>query len=547
MFPGALLNNFALMRTLMIFLLLLSFSLYTIQAQNFNIIFQGCYGGTPGASGAKIIPNGEGFTVFATIPPGNNHAPPGCPAYPNLWLYQTGANGDIVWNRCYGGNAYDDARDMLKTPDNGFLLYAQTSSNDGDVSYNPGGWSIWIIKTDSIGQLEWERCYGGSNWEWAYRIREAPDGGYIFTGWTASTDGDISYNNGQHDMWVVKINNLGDIEWERCYGGSFADWGQSIVLTRDGGYLAGGLTTSFDGDVSCTIPYPGTNFDIWVLKLDAHGEIEWQSCYGGTYVESLKEIKQTSDAGYILLGNTDSNDGHVSGFNGEPGNPNTRDMWVVKLDSLGNLEWQRCLGGNKNENSTNIVQLSDGGYLVGGSSSSNNGIFYCIPCVQGLLTMWLVKLSPEGEIEWKQYVDSPGDNSLWNFHVISDMHYLLLGGARWPGGMLVCDGTFNNDSGYNWVVELQDTTVSVRTVNPEHFIINIYPNPATTELWLQLPENLPPAQAQAELISPTGRLLHRAQPSSRFHKIETVHLPGGLYLLRLWDGKQWSGAKVVVK
>jgi hypothetical protein len=537
----------AFMRTLMIILIALSFSVNTIQAQNFNIISQRCYGGAPGPRGAKIIPNGEGFTVFATILPGNNHAPSGCPAKSNLWLYQIDANGDLVWNRCYGGNSDDDAIDMLKTSDNGFLLSALTLSNDGDVSYNPGTVSIWIIKTDSIGQLEWERCYGGSNWEWVYRIRETPDGGYIFIGWTNSTDGDISYNNGTTDMWVVKINSLGEIEWERCYGGSYIDWGQSIVLTKDGGYLAGGITSSSDGDVSCTIAFPGAHFDIWVLKLDPHGEIEWQNCYGGTYTEALYEIKQTSDGGYILLAATSSNDGDVSGFSGEPGNHKTVDMWVVKLDSRGNLEWQRCLGGNKREIPTNIVQLSDGGYLVGGSSESNNGIFYCPPCVQGALTMWLVKLSPEGEIEWTQYVDSPGDNALYDFHVFSDMHYLLLGLAKWPGGMLVCDGPFNHDSGYNWIVEIQDTTMSVSTLKPEHLIINVYPNPASTELWLQMPENIPLAQAQIEMFSPTGRLIYRAQPVGQFHKIETACLPSGLYMVRLWDEKLWRATKVVVK
>ena len=549
MFPGVLCYNFALMKTLMIILFAIAFTASATHAQDFSIIFQACYGGSPAPSGAKIIPNGEGFVVLANTSSTSGHAPTNCPAGTNLWFFQTDANGEITWNRCYGGSGTDWGRDMLKTSDNGFLLFAQTTSNDGDISFNPspGAWSIWVVKTDSIGQIEWERCYGGSSWEWAYRIRETPDGGYIFTGWTASNDGDISHNNGQHDFWVVKINSLGDIEWERAYGGSYVDWGQSIAPTIEGGYIVGGLSTSNDGDVLCNNPNPSYKTDIWVLKIDTLGEIEWQSCYGGSHIESVQEIKQTSDTGYIILGLTSSNDGDVSGFHGIPGDLNTNDMWVIKLDPQGQLEWQRCLGGTKLEYATDVVQLGDGGYLVGGSSSSNNGNFYCPPCVQGNLTMWLVKLSPDGEIEWKTYVDSPGDNYLYDFHVISDMRFLLLGGARWPGGMLECEGPFNLETGYNWVVELMDTITYVREINAGRFGIKVFPNPATTELWLQLPENMPFNQAQIELYGPTGRLLYKAKPASLFHKIETAHLPPGLYLLRVWDGKHWFGEKVVVK
>lgn len=549
MIPGVLLSNFVLMKTLMIILFALFFTASATHAQEFNIIFQACYGGSPGPAGAKIITNGEGFVVLANTSSTSGHAPPNCPAGTNLWFYQTDANGEITWNRCYGGSGTDWGRDMLKTSDNGFLLFAQTTSNDGDVSFNPspGAWSIWVIKTDSIGQIEWERCYGGSSWEWAYRIRETPDGGYIFTGWTASNDGDISHNNGQHDFWVVKINSLGDIEWERCYGGSSTDWGQGIDLTFDGGYVVAGQSSSNNGDSECEGPTPGVRNDIWVLKLDAQGEIEWQNCYGGSHQEGLVEIRQTADTGYIFLGITYSNDGDVSGFHGIPGDANTQDMWVVKLDPQGQLEWQRCLGGTKIEFATDVIQLSDGGYLVGGYSRSNNGDFYCPPCVQGNLAIWLVKLSPLGEIEWKTYVDSPGDNPLWAFYAISDMHFLLLGSAKWPGGMLDCEGPFNLETGYNWVVELQDTTTHVQEIHPGHIGLKVYPNPATTELWLQLPENMPFAQMQIELYGPTGRLLYEAKPASRFHKIETAYLPPGLYLLRVWDGKQWFGEKVVVR
>jgi hypothetical protein len=184
--------------------------------------------------------------------------------------------------------------------------------------------------------------------------------------------------------------------------------------------------------------------------------------------------------------------------------------------------------------------LGDGGYLVGGSSRSRDGDVTCNQ--SDGYSVILYKLSPSGEIEWRKCLGSQVNNFLHDLHIYSDYHFLLAASTRHNGIDVVCDHKGQEDF---WIVEIKDTTTAVWENHPK--TIQLFPNPATTEAWLQLPENTPLAQAQIELYSPTGRLLYRAQPTSQFHKIEVAHLPKGLYLVRVWDGERWYAEKLVVR
>ena len=188
----------------------------------------------------------------------------------------------------------------------------------------------WVVKLNSRGEIEWQRCLGGSYEDWAYSIQQTSDGGFIVAGETCSNDGDVSGNHGEYDFWVVKLNSSGEIEWQRCLGGSDYDYASSIQQTLDGGFIVAGYTKSNDGDVSGWHegydPYGGDPLpDCWVVKLNSSGEIEWQRCLGGSEIDGAKSIQQTTEGGFIVAGYSESNDGDVSGNHGEG------DAWVVKL------------------------------------------------------------------------------------------------------------------------------------------------------------------------------------------------------------------------
>ena len=155
----------------------------------------------------------------------------------------------IEWQKCYGGLENDFSEDIIPTSDGGYIVVGYTSSTDGDVSGNNGGRDAWVLKFNAHGTLQWQKCFGGSESDVGFSIISTSDGGYVFVGNTKSIDGDISRNHGGTDVWVVKLDPNGTIEWEKCLGGSYDDSGRSIILTLDGGYIFAGITRSNDGDV----------------------------------------------------------------------------------------------------------------------------------------------------------------------------------------------------------------------------------------------------------------------------------------------------------
>jgi PKD repeat protein len=173
--------------------------------------------------------------------------------------------------------------------------------------------------------IAWQRCLGGSDGDRASSIQQTSDGGYIVAGSTLSDDGDVSGNHGDRDAWVVKLDADGKVLWQRCLGGSNLDSASSIQQTSDGGYIVAGETSSDDGDVSGN----HGDRDAWLVKLDADGKIAWQRCLGGSIEDGARSVQQTVDGGYILAGYTESIDGDVSGNHGD------RDALVVKLDDGG--------------------------------------------------------------------------------------------------------------------------------------------------------------------------------------------------------------------
>jgi len=216
----------------------------------------------------------------------------------------------IQWQHSYGGTFGDYTAPVRQTSDGGYVLAGATYSNDGDVSGNHSSSSdIWVTKIDSIGNLQWQKCLGGTNYEdgaypktTANTIQQTTDGGYIAGGVCYSNDGDVSGNHGDSDMWVVKLDGSGNLQWQRSLGGSLDDYGNAVIQTSDGGYMAAGYCGSSDGDV---IGNHG-GFDYWLVKLSNSGTIQWQKCLGGLFEDYANAIQQTTDGGYIVGGFTDS-------------------------------------------------------------------------------------------------------------------------------------------------------------------------------------------------------------------------------------------------
>ena len=270
----------------------------------------------------------------------------------DVWILKLDANGNISWQKNYGGNGVDVASSIQQTSDGGFIVAGETSSFGTDTD-------VWILKLDANGNISWQKNYGGNGVDVAHSIQQTSDGGFIVAGESKS------FGTGDRDIWVLKINSSGGIQWQKTYGEDAADdSAYSVQQTSDGGFIVAGETIL-------------TNVgDFWVFKLDANGVIQWQKKYGGTNADVANSIRQTSDGGYIVAGGTSS----FTHFFG--------DIWVLKLDSAGAIQWENTYGGSFSNSANSIRQNSDGGYIVVGVTAS-------FGATQDL---WVLKLDGNGNI-----------------------------------------------------------------------------------------------------------------------------------------------------
>ncbi len=211
----------------------------------------------------------------------------------------------IQWQKSLGGTAADNANAVRQTSDGGYVVAGTTSSNNGDASGNHGLQDVWLVKLGSSGAVQWQKALGGTGDDRGYDVRQTADGGYIVAGYTGSNNGDVSGYHGSRDGWLAKLDNTGTIQWQKCLGGSGYDELYSVVQTSDGGYVVTGYTGSTNGGVSGN---HGT-YDGWVVKLGNTGTIQWQKCIGGTVADYGYSIRQTTDGGCIVAANTQSTTG----------------------------------------------------------------------------------------------------------------------------------------------------------------------------------------------------------------------------------------------
>ncbi|MBL0356135.1 MAG: hypothetical protein IPP72_04275 [Chitinophagaceae bacterium] len=213
------------------------------------------------------------------------------------------ASGSIEWQRSLGGTADETGNAIIQTADSGYLVAASTASTDGDVSNNHGNNNdAWIIKLNSGGIIEWEKSYGGSGSEGANSIIKTSDGGFVFAGYAGSLDGDVSGFHGSIDLWMVKIDQLGDTVWQHCFGGMGSEQAGSVIETADSSYVAVGFSTSNEGDLTSNKGYT----DAWIIKVTANGLLAWQKNYGGVDYDYASAVKEIPDGGLIVAGSTKS-------------------------------------------------------------------------------------------------------------------------------------------------------------------------------------------------------------------------------------------------
>ncbi len=512
-------------------------------AQIPEIIWQQCYGTATLDFTFGIAPTENGYMLAIEVESGegitNYHG------LDDIWIVKIDSTGSMLWEKCFGGSMYDTPRKIINIGNNEFYVFGITGSADGDVqSYNQGNGDLWVMKINGEGDLLWEKCYGSWGTDGPRDMILTPDGGFAMLARISASGGDISNYYGMYDNWVVKCDSLGNIEWEITLGNNGWDNGISMMVNSAGNIMMIGAAQWHGGLVEC---YPdGAWADVWIVELDLQGTILAQYCYGGSHYDLGNNLIELED-GYVFIAYTHSNDGDVSGLHGPSGDePN--DIWVVRLNEQMEIIWQKCIGGYDYDSPNYITQTADGGFIVIGTTRSNDGDVSGNHSYPGTNSdIWVVKLNENGAIEWQHCYGGFSSQMLENPHTIlkkSDYNYVIAASTKGSPSFDVQCGSFDDYNAWIFEIALPDT-VGVLTPSASANEIKVYPNPATNEVWLQLPANMQQAIMQVELISPTGRLIYTSKAEGEFHKIELKHLPPGLYLIRLWDGVRWLVEKVV--
>jgi len=288
----------------------------------------------------------------------------------DIYVYKVDACGHPEWFKVYGGTGEDGGYDIEQTSDGGYIVA-------GLAALGVGGYDMLLLKLDPLGIIEWSKVYGGGSDDYGLRVKQTADGGYILSGFMNGL------GFGGTDIALIKTDALGNTLWMNVYGGAGGEWGNYVEQTNDGGYLVMGYTTSFGAG----------GFDIYLFKVDALGNLQWSKTYGGAGADGSSEWgisgKITTDGGLMICANT-SNWGAGS-----------NDLLLIKTDSIGNLQWAKAYGGANDDQPRFAEQTSDGGYILSGYTTSFGA---------GSLDAYLVKTDSTGNLQWSNAYGGPGSD-----------------------------------------------------------------------------------------------------------------------------------------
>ncbi len=290
----------------------------------------------------------------------------------DLFLVKTDKSGNILWQKNYGGAKEDEGYSVEVTGDDGYIVAGRTRS------YGSGMYDVWLMKVDQSGEKTWDKTFGGALDDEASSIKETNDGGFIIAGSTKST------GLGMYDLWLLRIDRFGGKVWDKTYGGSGDDMGDSIQEISEGGFIVAGTTgSSGNGDT-----------DALLIKIDSNGNELWKKTFGGPGSERNPwsrgwSVQQTDDGGFAMLGSTNS-----FGSGGY-------DIWFIKTDANGDKITDKVYGGPYNDEGGSLVETREGEHILIGSTSSFGS---------GGYDAWLIMADQNGEKKWDQTFGSKLDD-----------------------------------------------------------------------------------------------------------------------------------------
>ncbi len=361
----------------------------------------------------------------------------------------TNFEGVVEYVKTFGGSGEDEAIAVVQANDGGYVIAGSTTSTDGDITdKTTTDADYWILKVNADGNKIWSKTYGGTMPDKATSIRKTSDGGYIVSGHSRSSDGDVGGNEGFHDYWIVKLNSAGDIQWETNFGFSGSDQALNIIQTSDGGYFATGF---LDVTASGGMGNDGRNNTLhgvgeyWGIRMNANGEKIWRRYFGGSNNDRSYDVVQTPDGGFLMIGHSESDDFDIHDDKG------SYDFWVVKVSAGGDKLWTKSYGGSEIDVAYSVTRTTDGHYMMVGDTRS---IDKDVSNPLGNADLWAVKFNKDnGAIIWEKTYGGTEFESGRSVFRQSDGNYLIAGSTR------SANGDVSNNIGQNdaWILVINES------------------------------------------------------------------------------------------
>jgi len=368
----------------------------------------------------------------------------------NLTVHEgsNSSNGTLELVQTFGGSKNDVAKSVVSTVDGGFAVLGYTQSLDGDITDKATeNYDFWILKFDSEAQLEWNKTYGGSGDERGRSLIETSDGGYALLGYSDSSDGDVSSNNGNRDFWLVKINASGVLSWQKSFGYEGEDEGVSIIETSDNHLMLSGVldvTASGGEGNQGRFSTRHAGGDYWAIKITPTGDIVWSRFYGGTFTDSPTGIKETLNDGLISVGGSDSNDVDISN------NKGSYDFWIVKSDRNGDIVWEKSFGGSEIDEARDVISDGTGNHIIVGDTRSND---QDVAFNNGAADLWVIKVSNSGELLWNTSIGGSNFDVARSISTTFNNEFIIAGSSRSSNG----DVSKNQGQNDAWVLKLDNS------------------------------------------------------------------------------------------
>jgi Secretion system C-terminal sorting domain len=441
------------------------------------------------------------------------------------------SNQQISWVKVFGGTKQDAAVCACQVSDGGYAILAGTNSPDGDVTGLKGGPEIWLLRIDAVGNLLWEKTYGSTQSEIAVSIANTPDNGFIILSTTNGSDGDVPFHYGsiwRLDWLVIKTDSAGTVEWSKNIGGSGDEAQRGTILSIDSNYYLISSSWSHDYDCTDTAWHAGTitGNDYFIFKLDNSGNIWWNKSYGGTGDEIVyRAIFDERDSTIVITGNGGSNDYIETDQHGEG------DMLTIKVDKNGTLLWHKSLGGRSIDNGKSIVKGPNKGYLVMGSTQPHPDTVAGDIGAEDILFYVLDSLG--NTVSYKIFGGTDYEQP------VSIVPYLK--GYAISGSSMSAEftegSTYGNFAGGGAFISYIDS-ITLWVKDLQHVsggVLSIYPNPAQGVVRVNYPQG---NNANLTVINSVGAVMYRQQVGVQSGSVELglSSWAAGVYMV-IWKGE----------